>query len=154
MPTTYWEQWEPGHNEAAAAIPGLDLVHLLRQAHVAIKGITDTQLHHISEAIAEAVRGGVPMKRPSQRVNDVVNDPKRAALIAETEFARASTAARRASYKRNHVPKVAWLHQPGACQFCLDNASVSPIPLRDNWPHGDVPVHPWCRCVEIPYIGG
>jgi hypothetical protein len=111
-------------------------------------------LHRIGEAIADAVKGGVPIEETIQRVNDVVNDPKRAALIAETEFARASTAARRATYVRNHVPKVAWLHQPGACELCLENAAVSPIPLRDSWPNGDVPTHPNCRCVEIPYIGG
>jgi len=58
----------------------------------------------------------------------------------------------RATYRRNNVPEVKWLHQPGACERCMANAAVSPIPINDSWPSGDVPVHPNCRCVEAPAV--
>ena len=137
----------------AAASVGTTLAELQSRAHIVIKGITDTQFERINAAVTEAVKGGVPMAETINRVNDIVNDPSRAALIAVTELARASTAARRATWQRNHVPRVAWHHQPGACDECMQNAAASPIGLGDSWPSGDVPVHPRCRCVEMPVVG-
>lgn len=44
--------------------------------------------------------------------------------------------------------EVAWAVQPSACPLCLENASVSPIPIGTDWPSGDKtpPAHPRCRC--------
>lgn len=153
LPEGYWDHWEPGHEDIATQLAGQTMVDLLAQAHITIKGITETQLHRIGEAIDRAVRDGVPMKQAVAQVEAIVHDPERAALIAETEYARGVTAARRAAYQAAHVPQLAWLHQPGACERCLENAAASPISIRDSWPQGNVPVHPNCRCVEVPYDG-
>ena len=153
LPEGYWDQWVPGHNELAAQLPGGTLQELLQSQGITIRGISETQLNRIADAIAEAVRDGVPMKQTVAKVEAIIGDATRAKLIAETEFARASTAARRAIYRANHVAKVAWLAHPDACELCKENERVSPKPLRDSWPNGDVPVHPLCRCVEVPYVG-
>lgn len=156
----YEEAITQGSSEAAGATglavpPALAsevAEELAQQTEITIRGIAETEVNRIADAIAEAVRGGVPMSETIARVDEIVHDAKRAAMIAETEYARAMTMAVRATYRRNNVPEVKWLHQPGACERCLANAAVSPIPINDSWPSGDVPVHPNCRCVEAPAV--
>ena len=149
-----------GASEAAAA-SGLHLPESLpadvarkldTQVQVTVRGIAETEVKRIANVIQDAVHGGVPIEDTIARVDEIVHDSKRAALIAETELARAMTAAVRETYRRNSVPRVRWIHREGACELCLENAAVSPIPLGDSWPNGNVPVHPLCRCAEAPDI--
>ena len=150
LPEGYWDQWVSGHNELAAQLPGGTLQELLQAQGVTIRGISETQLNRIADAIAEAVRDGVPMKATVAKVEAIIGDATRAKLIAETEFARASTAARRAIYRAAHVAMVTWVARPDACLLCKENEAVSPRALRDSWPNGEPPVHPACRCVLAP----
>ena len=103
-------------------------------------------------AIQDAIENGRPLSEARAAIDAIVHDANRARMIAETEYARAQTVAARETYVRNGVPMVQWLHQPNACPACMDNADVSPIPVTQRWPSGDVPVHPHCRCAEAPYF--
>lgn len=152
LPEGYWTDWVPGHGELAGQLPGEALQDLLRQEGITLRGISDTQINRIADVIASAVREGTPMKDTVARVDEIIHDAKRAALIATTEFARAEAAARRAFYRANHVAKVAWVAYPDCCVLCRENADASPIPIRDEWPHGDPPVHPACRCGLVPAL--
>ena len=150
LPEGYWDQWVPGHNDLAAQLPGGTLQELLAAQGVTIRGISETQLNRIADAIAEAVRDGVPMKTTVVKIEAIIGDAARAQLIASTEYARAVTAARRAFYRANHIGMVAWIAHPDACELCKENEAVSPRALRDSWPNGEPPVHPACRCVLAP----
>lgn len=152
LPDGYWEHWTPGVGEEAVGVAGPGLSDLLVEAHHWIKEITDTEVDRIGDAIQQAVHGGGSLAEAKDLVQEIVHDEKRAYLIAETEYARASTLARRQTYRLNNVPYVGWLHQPGACGLCLQNQADSPIPITAQWPNGNVPVHPHCRCVEIPVL--
>ena len=152
IPEDYWTHWEPGVGEEAAKIGGGSLSEILRQRDQWIKEITDTEIDRIGDSIRQSVGNGRPLSEARAAVDEIVHDAKRAWLIADTEYSRASTIARRETYQLNNVPYVGWLHQPGACAACMENASVSPIPLGAHWPSGSVPVHPRCRCVEIPVL--
>jgi hypothetical protein len=79
-----------------------------------------------------------------------VETQSHATLVAETEYLRMWNLAARETWRKNRVQYVGWLHYPDACSDCLENAEVSPIPLHQAWPAGDVPVHPNCRCAEWP----
>lgn len=151
IPPGYFEHWTPGVGEEAANIAGPGLAEVLRERDGWAKEITDTELDRIAEALTKCVEGGQPISAAKDAIDAVIHDEQRAWLIADTEYARASTVARRDTYRANNVPYVRWIHQPGACPRCMENASVSPIPLTASWPEGDVPVHPKCRCVEAPY---
>jgi len=130
------------------------LARLLADAEVVIRGIAETEVNRIGDAIADGVRDGLSRQEVAKKIEGIIHDAKRAAMIAETEFVRAYTLARRALFRQQGVTMVAWVHQPGACPLCMENAAASPIPLSDSWPEGNVPVHPLCRCVEVPYRGG
>ena len=148
------EDWQPTGEDIAALLEEGGLQSLLADADVVIRGITDTQIERIGNAIAEGVAEGLSEEETVAKVDAIVHDLNRAVMIAETEFNRALTAARRTAYRKSGVVMVRWIHQPGACPRCLENAAVSPISITQSWPQGDVPVHPWCRCVEAPYVTG
>lgn len=144
VPDGYWTDWQPG---VASEPPDL-----MAEARTVIAGITQTQTDRIVAAIEHGVRTGRPMATVETEVAGIIDTAARAWLITETEYARAMTRGARDTYRLNNVPYVEWLHQPDACPRCMENAEVSPIPVTDSWPQGNVPVHPRCRCAEAPYI--
>lgn len=153
----YHEAAAEGAREAATAAGGtvpadIGLSRVLSEVDVTVRGVVDTEIDRIGRVIEEAMQHPVDIAKLEAEVAAVLNDGSRARLIAETELARARTIAMRATYRANNVPEVRWLHQPGACERCLENAAVSPIPVDASWPNGDVPVHPLCRCVEAPVV--
>lgn len=152
VPEGYWENWVPGVARAARQVAGPGLSRLLAEATVVVREVTQTQLSRIGDAIARGIERGFPVAEVEREVAGILETDRRAWLIAETEYARAMTAGARETYKLNNVPEVQWLHQPGACTRCMANADVSPIPVTDSWPNGNVPVHPRCRCAEAPYV--
>ena len=151
LPEGYWEHWRPGYAPAAALLTN-GLADILREADIWINELVDTQINRIGDEIARGIETGEPISETTTRVNHIVNDAKRAWLITETEYARAMTLAARRTYLANNVPAVAWLAQPDACPRCEANVAVSPIALTQQWPSGDVPVHPRCRCAEAPAV--
>lgn len=151
LPDDYWDTWTPQVEDIASQLAQGGLAKLLKRADIIIQGIADTQIKRIGDVIADGIGQNLSVDEIAALVDAVISDLDRATLIAETELARALTAARREAYKINHVTMVRWLHQPGACDNCMMNVAVSPLPLRSSWPSGDVPVHPNCRCVEAPY---
>ena len=154
LPDDYWETWEPQVEDIASQLAQGGLAQLLNSADIVIQGIADTQINRIGDAIADGIGQNLSVDEIAALVDAIINDLDRAMLITETELSRALTAARREAYTFNNVTMVRWLHQPGACDNCMMNVAVSPLPLRSSWPSGDVPVHPNCRCVEAPYTQG
>jgi hypothetical protein len=152
LPDDYWDTWQPQSAEIASKLAVGGLAQLLQQAELVINGIAETQVNRIGDVIAEGVLQNLSVDEIARLVNDIVNDTERASTITETELARALTAARREAYKANNVTMIKWLHQPDACKQCMANVIVSPLPTWQQWPSGDVPVHPNCRCVEAPYV--
>lgn len=116
-----------------------------------IDEITTTQCKRIASAIIKGIKEGKSRSEIIATVKSIMDDKERANFIAETEFSRARTKAARETYRLNNVQMVAWLHQPNACGTCMENAAVSPISIQDSWPAGGAPVHPACRCVEVPF---
>lgn len=152
IPEGHWDNWDPSVGEAASAHAGGGLARVLQARGIWIKEMSATQVNRVGDAVRESVENGRPLSEAIDAVNAIVNDAGRARLIAETEYARAMTMASRETYMANRVPMVQWLHQPGACPRCMENAAVSPITVTAPWPSGNVPVHPRCRCAEAPYI--
>lgn len=157
LESSFWNQWNSLETSKAVdevlADPPAGLAQLLANVDVVINEVTDTQIKRIHETIVDAMKHPVDMQELAAQVQEIINDEKRAWMIAETEYARALTLAARETYRINNVAEVAWLHQPDACAVCMQNAAVSPIPLTQSWPAGNSPVHPRCRCAEAPAVG-
>jgi len=117
-----------------------------------IEGIVNTELNRVASAIAQGIANGWSPKQTAAAIDQIINDEKRAWLIAETEYANAMVAASRATYLANNVQMLQWYSQPDACSACEENQQASPIRIDQSWPNGNPLVHPHCRCAEGPYI--
>ena len=149
-----WETWKPGNQAAAALIrPKAGLQGLLDRRQITIDGVTSTKLNRIGTVLADALERGVSPREVSILVDQVVNDPEQAFVIAQTEMSRAVSIASRELYQDSNVEQVEWLVAEG-CDDCQENADASPIGINDTFPSGDTepPAHPNCMCALAPYI--
>ena len=149
-----WETWKPGNQAAAALIrPKAGLQALLDKRQITIDGVTSTKLNRIGTVLAQALETGITPRQVSILVDQVVNDPEQALIIAQTEMSRAVSAASRELYADSGVEQVEWLVAEG-CDDCQENADASPIGIDDTFPSGDTepPAHPNCMCSLAPYV--
>lgn len=143
-----WSAWKPGN--AAAAAQAARLAELLQQADVVLQGITDTALERIAGILAQGAAAGDSVDAIARALRDVLDDPSHAFTIAQTELARATSAASLDTYRFNGIAGKGWLvFNP--CPICAPNAGVV-VRLNEPFPSGDQmpPVHPHCRCSLVP----
>jgi SPP1 gp7 family putative phage head morphogenesis protein len=152
LPDDYWDKWQPGWGEAAAQDADGGLRTLLDNAEITIKGLNDSAIDRMGNVIATGLANGDSVGATAKAAQVIVADPARASMIADTEYARAMTVTSLETYVSNNVAQLEWLAEGDACADCQDNADASPIAASDDWPNGDVPVHPNCRCAIAPYF--
>lgn len=149
-----WDTWKPGNQAAAALIkPRGALKNLLDSRQITIDGVVDTKLNRIGTVLSDALAQGLTPKSVSIMVDQVVDDPQQALVIAQTEMSRAVSVASRNLYQDSGVTQVEWLVAIG-CEDCQENADASPISIDDVFPSGDTepPAHPNCMCALAPYV--
>jgi hypothetical protein len=149
-----WDTWKPGNQAAAALIkPKGGLQNLLDRRGIVLDGITDTKLNRIGTVLGQALAEGITPKDVSILVDQVINDPQQALVIAQTEMSRAVSVASRDLYETSGVEQVEWLVAIG-CEDCQENADASPIGIDEVFPSGDTepPAHPNCMCSLAPYL--
>jgi 8-oxo-dGTP pyrophosphatase MutT (NUDIX family) len=140
--------------ETEMDLPTGGLGYLLSQTAHTVQGINQTTIDAIAEIVHEGIATGLDRAEIAQQIDQYLDTPRRAQMIAETEYARAWHAAVMETYQHNGITQVAWLHQPGACPECMLNVAASPQPVSNpRWPSGPIPVHPWTRCAVVPYRG-
>lgn len=152
LPDEYWSTWQPGWGAAAAKDADGGLADLLAERDITIKGIQGTTLDRLGNTIADSIANGDSVGATQKLVQDYVSDPTRSYLIADTEQARAMTAASMDTYVQNGVEQLDWIAEDDCCDDCQANADASPVSIDDGFPSGDVPVHPRCRCATAPHI--
>lgn len=149
---TQWNNWKPGNRAAAALLePKGSLQALLRQRNITIRGLSATTIDRIGVRLADGLRVGWTRKQMADSLSDLIGDPVRATLIAGTETTRAVTQASKDAYAESGVEMVEYL-VADPCVDCAENEKASPLPLGDEWPNGDPPVHPNCMCAIVPYV--
>jgi HK97 family phage portal protein len=143
-----WSAWQPGN--AAAATRAAGLSELLEQAGIVLKGISDTTLDQIAQALAQGAADGDSVDTIAASLRDLLGDGDRAWLIAQTELARATSAASLDVYAFNGIAGKSWLTF-NPCPLCARNEGIV-IPLDGVFPSGDQapPGHPRCRCAVVP----
>ena len=149
-----WSTWEPGYGEAAAQAWGTDggrgLQALLDNAGVTIKSVADNRMDELADVLGQALDEGWGSDELARELRSVLDKPDRAEMVARTESARAMTTASMDEYHQAGVTGKEWLLSDGACPECEENEAEGVIPLDDDWPNGDVPVHPNCVCAVAP----
>ena len=137
-----WDTWTPGNQAASALLsPKGGLQTLLDKAQITIDGISKTKLDRIGTVLSDALAQGLTPQSVSIMVDQVVNDPAQALMIAQTEMSRAVVEAELAQYADSGVEMVEWL-VADPCDDCQENLDASPISIDEDWPNGDAPVHP------------
>jgi hypothetical protein len=153
-PVTDWANWKPGNRAASALLkPKGGLQNLLDRRGLIIDGVTNTKLDRIGTVLGRALELGLTPKDVSIMVDQVINDPQQALIIAQTEMSRAVSVASRDLYTDSGVEQVEWLVAEG-CDDCQENADASPIGIDETFPSGDTepPAHPNCMCALAPYV--
>lgn len=141
-----WDAWKPGNADAAALLDEGGFARLLDDAGVTVKDIADTTLDRMGTLLAQGAASGQSVDAIARSLYDLVDNPDRAYMIANTELARATSAASLDTYQANGVEQWNWLLSPDACPDCQDEQDANPHSLDDDPP----PLHPNCRCSSSP----
>lgn len=150
-----WSKWAPGNARTAAELAGTDggrgLAKLLDAADVTIQGITDFTVETLARTLAEGVAAGENITDLTARVRHALGDGSRAEMIARTEVARAQTVATKDTYVENGMGGRQWLAASDAEEDCADLDGTI-VAMDDDFPDGDPPLHPNCRCAISPVL--
>ena len=162
-----WGTWTPGDYAAAEQIAGPGLRQLLGEAQIRIKSIADTRLEELSLVLEDTLRSNAITREPgteplppflsvgdlAQRLKGVLDNPDRAELVAQSEIARAQATAARQVYLetgRSEV-EVSTAEDDKVCPICEAAEALGPHPIGAP---PLVPLHPRCRCAELPVLAG
>lgn len=117
--------------------------------------IDDTTRARIASSIKESIRLGENQKQATKRLQQVIDDPKRAAMIARTEAVNAFQKGKAQYARDTGAIGKKWVTY-GAVDICSDNAAQGVIPVWADFVSGDPePVaHPNCKCDCLYYYPG
>lgn len=147
-----WNTWKPGNRAAAALLdPPAGLRRQLQRRGVVIRGLSRTTIDRIGTRLADALRQGLNRTETAALIDEVLNDPERAVVIAGTETANAVVQSSKDLYRESGVEMIEYL-VADPCDECQENYEASPIPIGESFPNGDPPVHPNCMCDVAPYV--
>ena len=153
--TVNWDSWVPGDQLAADMLADSGLDTLLDAQDATIEGISDSMLQRITDSIIDGIAQGTSVQQVGNDLGDVITDPFRAFTIANTETARAVSAATMAQFTQDDIGFFEWDAEPDACPICADYAERSAetpfvVGADDN---PTQPAHPNCRCVYVASEG-
>ena len=142
-----WDSWEPGEIKAADIVSSGAWQDLLDQADITIQSVQDNAMDRLANTLADGLSQGLSNESIAADMSDSVDT--NALLIANTETARAQSAATQETYSDSGVSQFNWLAEDDACPECLDNAANGPYDVGDD---PTIPQHPRCRCAYVPVI--
>lgn len=146
-----WATWEPGWAKAADLTRGGGLARLLETAKATVKDMDANTLRWLGNVLADGLDAGSSSVEIARAMDEVVDNPDRALLIANTEVSRAMSEATVDTYAANDIEQWEWLSEQDerTCDFCLDkDGQQYDVGGDDPRP----PEHPRCRCVVLPVV--
>jgi hypothetical protein len=146
-----WGAWKPGMTDANQ-ITALGWKEALEASGHTIKDVTDTTINRLAYKIADGVNAGDPSDVIGRSLRDVLGDPARSEMIAQTETARMLTNAAMAQYQALGVTHWDWIGSADACsETCIPGIAGGPYRTDQD---ALIPAHPFCRCAASPHIEG
>jgi hypothetical protein len=118
--------------------------------------ISEVTRNDIRESLHTSISIGETIDEATTRLSKTIDDPKRAATIAQTETVNAYQGGLRTSAKETGAVGKLW-QDLGADDVCADNSALGPIAIDDSFSDTkgndiDAPAaHPNCRC-GVRYI--
>ena len=153
-----WGTWVPGDPAAAHLVRDrVSFENLLNRYGVRdYRGIAERYLDEAVRLLHDALLHGDSPGALAGRLMNLVASPERALLIAQTEIARAISAATEARYREAGVEFVEWAtaEDERVCPICGGNELAGVIPIGTPFPGGTPtpPAHPRCRCALLAVI--
>ena len=150
-----WAEWVPGDVEAAVKVADAQgLSDLLSDYGIsAIRSISGTNMGQVAQILSDALSGGLSSQSLASQITGLLLSPSRAQMIAQTEIARAVSAATLDRFTAMNVTAKEWLIAPAmACPVCVANAKQGAISTDADFRSGvkSPPAHPSCRCACSP----
>lgn len=150
--TMNWANWKPGNRAASLRLrPTTLLYDMLNRGTRTSDEITMTTVKRIGTILARTLEEGVTPRRAAILIDEMIDDPVRALMIAQTETSYAVVEASLDLYRESGVEMVEYL-VADPCDACSENEQASPLPLGQEFPNGNPPVHPNCMCDLAPYV--
>ncbi len=155
-----WGEWQPGDPEAASQVAGSGLRDLLASQEVQIKSIASSRLEELGDVLAahlsspeteRPLTGEIPpvysVDSLADTLEDVLDNPDRAYMVAQTEIARAQSQAAQWLFQQIGVSlvRVSTAGDRRVCPRCLAAEAAGAQPIGTY----SVPLHPRCRCATI-----
>ena len=154
--TIDWAGWTPGDTDAARALLGGGLDRLLEQAGVTIDSVLSGRLDALAEILADGITGGLAPDTIARGLDGVLEDPRWASLVAETEVSRAINAATQGRYLDAGITANTWMTAADqrVCPSCAENEDAGSVSIGQSFPSGasGPPGHPRCRCALAPDV--
>ena len=159
-----WAGWTPGDYGAAAQVAGAGLRYMLDQADIRIKSIADSRLEELAQVLEDTLASDVTSISPegplpprlsvgdlARQLEDVLDNPSRAELVAWTEIGRAQSEAARQVYAESGYPEVEVITAGDSrvCPVCEAAEALGAHPVGTA---PMAPLHPRCRCAEVPVL--
>lgn len=151
-----WDNWRPGNRAAAQLVaPKGALRNLLDSRGILIQELTNTTIDRIGTILGRGLYEGATRDEIAKdlqfEIEEMLDDPARSVVIAQTEMSRAVVESNLETYRETNVEYLEYL-VADPCDDCSENLAASPIPIDGTWPNGNPPVHPNCMCDVAPYI--
>jgi hypothetical protein len=159
-----WASWTPGDVEAAVEVAGAGLRALLADQDITIQSIAESRLEELADVLAEfigsdvAIRPELPAPLPPQfsvqmladELENVLDNPSRAYMVAQSEIARAQGAAAEWVFRQMNIMQVQISTAADArvCERCAAAEAAGPRPVGTY----HLGLHPLCRCALIPVM--
>lgn len=109
--------------------------------------IFETTRADIRQSLSTSLNLGDDISEATERIAGVINNPRRAELIARTETVNSFGEGLLEFGKQSEAVGKQW-QDTGATDDCADNTDQGPIPFDDSFQSGDdaPAAHPNCRC--------
>jgi hypothetical protein len=148
-----WAGWTPGDFEAAYQVAGTGLRDLLASQEVQIKSIASSRLEELGDVLAAHLSSpetGGPVTYSvdslASALEDVLDNPSRAQMVAQTEIARAQSQAAQWVFRQMGVSlvQVSTAADVRVCPRCQAAEAAGPQPIGTYV----IPIHVRCRCAQ------
>ena len=147
-------RWEAAAAKLLSDDPGGGLAGMLQDVGVTIRSVAENRMGELASRLAYAISDGATPGELADAISGVLDDPQWASTVAVTETARAMTAASLDAYAAAGVGQKQFLTTDDDLvdEDCQENEDAGPVDLDDDFPNGDPPVHPNCRCCILPVM--
>lgn len=156
-----WGDWSPGNPAAARVVRTADdLNRWLNSYGVAsIRSIEDNRMEELAARLHLSLAEGWSGDQLAREIEDILTNPSRARMIANTETARAVSQGTLSEYRHAGVERVMWVTADDArvCPPCDTNEAMGAVPMGSVFSGSMTdapPGHPNCRCAVIAVPDG